>query len=360
MTGVTSTAVSGPSPAAASSRPMALAPILGLCLVGLLVAMTLAIALGSVSLSPIDVWSAVLDRISGHPQSSVADQIVWGLRLPRVLLAALVGASLAISGAVMQVLVRNVLADPFLLGVSSGASVGATSVMLFGLLGGLGLWAMAAGSIIGSLVAMVLVFMLARVGGGMNATQLVLSGVILSALFQAITSFLIFKGDPNATQGVLFWLLGSFGLASWEQLWIPAVALGGSLVYLLLQRRALNALAMGEGAASSLGIDIHPFRRALFLIASLTAGATVAVAGVVGFIGLVVPHIVRLAVGADHKRVLPVCVFIGAIFTVLADLLARTVVSPQEMPMGVISAFVGAPLLLLLIRRGARLSGVGG
>jgi iron complex transport system permease protein len=166
-----------------------------------------------------------------------------------------------------------------------------------------------------------------------------------------VTSFLIFRGNPQATQSVLFWLLGSFGLANWSQLPIPAIALVVAMVYLLAQGRSLNALAMGTEPAASLGVDVHRLRRNLFVVTSLMAGVAVAVSGVIGFVGLVVPHIVRLLVGSDHRRVLPVGVVFGASFMVLGDLLARTIVAPQEMPIGVITAFIGAPTLIVLIRR---------
>jgi iron complex transport system permease protein len=175
--------------------------------------------------------------------------------------------------------------------------------------------------------------------------------VVMAAFFEAITSFLIFRGNPQATQSILFWLLGSFGLATWPQLPLPAVVLLAAMAYLLAQARSLNALAMGPEAAASLGVDVPRLRRNLFIVASVIAGVAVAVSGVIGFVGLVIPHIVRLLVGSDHRRVLPAGVLIGAAFMVLADLLARTIVAPQEMPIGVITAFIGAPTLLVLIRR---------
>jgi iron complex transport system permease protein len=166
-----------------------------------------------------------------------------------------------------------------------------------------------------------------------------------------VTSFLIFRGNPQATQSVLFWLLGSFGSANWPQLPIPAIALAVAIGYLMATGRSLNALAMGAEPAASLGVDVHRLRRNLFIVTSLMAGVAVAVSGVIGFVGLVVPHIVRLMVGSDHRRVLPVGVLFGASFMVVGDLLARTIVAPQEMPIGVITAFIGAPTLIVLIRR---------
>jgi iron complex transport system permease protein len=201
------------------------------------------------------------------------------------------------------------------------------------------------------LAAMVAVFAVSREGGQLTPTRLIIGGVTLAALFQALASFLVFRGDPHATQSVLFWLLGSFGRATWSQLSLPMVVLACAVGYLVVQARRVNALAVGEEAATSLGVDVRRLRRSLFVVTSVIAGVAVAVSGVIGFVGLVVPHIVRLAVGSDHRRTLPVGVVWGASFMVVGDLLARTVVAPQEMPMGVITAFVGAPVLLVLIRR---------
>ena len=328
---------------------------LGLALAGctafLLVAVILGVGIGSVPLSPAAVLGVIADHLAGHPRGGVTDAIVWEIRLPRVLLAAVVGAALTTAGTVVQVLVRNSLADPFLLGVSSGASVGATAVLLFGAFASLGVWSLSVGSVLGALAAMAAVFLVSRTGRQLAPTQLILCGVVLSALFESVTSFLIFRGNPQAAQSILFWLLGSFGNANWSQLPIPAACLVVAMGYLLAQARALNALAMGAEPAASLGVDVARLRRNLFIATSLMVGVAVAVSGVIGFVGLVVPHIVRLMVGSEHRRVLPVGVLFGASFMVVGDLLARTIVSPQEMPIGVITAFIGAPALIVLIRR---------
>jgi iron complex transport system permease protein len=350
-----------PAPSGGRAEPIArsvrergrrpLPAVLAVCLVLLVAVMTAGVAIGSVGLSPGSVWQVIVNHLTGHPQDTVADAIVWQIRLPRVLLAAVVGAALTTAGTVVQALVRNSLADPFLLGVSSGASVGATAVLLFGAFASLGVWAISAGSVLGAVAAMAAVFFVSRTGRQLSPTHLILCGVVLSALFESVTSFLIFRGNPQATQAVLFWLLGSFGNANWTQLPIPAIALVVAIVYLVAQGRSLNALAMGAEPAASLGVEVQRLRRNLFIVTSLMVGVAVAVSGVIGFVGLVVPHIVRLMVGSDHRRVLPVGVLFGAAFMVLGDLLARTIVSPQEMPIGVITAFIGAPTLIVLIRR---------
>jgi len=343
-----------PAPARPAGRRRDRTPlplVLGACAVLLLMTMTAGVGIGSVPLSPGAVWHVVASELSGHPDNTVAGIIVWQIRLPRVLLAAVVGAALTTAGAVVQVLVRNALADPFLLGVSSGASVGATAVLLLGAFASLGIWAISVGSVLGALAAMAAVFLVSRQGRQLAPTQLILCGVVLSAMFESVTSFLIFRGNPQATQSVLFWLLGSFGSANWDQLPIPLIALAAVMAYLLAQARPLNALAMGAEPAASLGVDVARLRRNLFFATSLLAGVAVAVSGIIGFVGLVVPHIVRLVVGSDHRRVLPAGVLFGASFMVVGDLLARTIVAPQEMPIGVITAFIGAPTLIFLIRR---------
>jgi iron complex transport system permease protein len=351
-------AVPAPEPAPARPAPARrrrdrtpLPVVLAACAVLLLVTMTAGVAIGSVPLSPGAVWHVIAGQLTGHPQNTVAGIIVWQIRLPRVLLAAVVGAALTTAGTVVQVMVRNALADPFLLGVSSGASVGATAVLLLGAFASLGVWAISVGSVLGAIVAMAAVFLVSRRGRQLAPTQLILCGVVLAAMFESVTSYLIFRGNPQATQSVLFWLMGSFGLASWNQLPIPVLALAVVMAYLLAQARPLNALAMGAELASSLGVDVARLRRNLFFATSLLAGVAVAVSGVIGFVGLVIPHIVRLMVGSDHRRVLPVGVLFGASFMVVGDLLARTIVAPQEMPIGVITAFIGAPTLIVLIRR---------
>jgi len=322
--------------------------------VALLAAALLGVLVGSVPVSPHDVWSVLAAHLlGGRRPPVVADVIVWQIRLPRVLLAMIVGAALTTAGTVVQALVRNALADPFLLGVSSGASVGATGVLLFGVLASLGVWALSVGSIAGALVATVLVFAVARESGQLTPTRLLLCGVALAAMFEALASFLLFRGNPQATDAVLFWLLGSFGRATWSQLWFPAATLTVAVVYLVVQARRLNALAVGAETATSLGVDVKRLRRNLFVVTSIVAGVAVAVSGVIGFVGLVVPHIVRLGVGSDHRKTLLVGLLWGATFMVLADIVARTIVAPQEMPVGVVTAFIGAPVFIVLLRRGS-------
>lgn len=310
------------------------------------------VAVGSVDIAIADVWAVVWARVSGAPDpAGVAVDIVWRLRLPRALLALLVGAALTTVGVAVQALARNALADPYLLGVSSGASVGAVSVLLFGALTGLGTYALTAGGFAGALAAVVTVFLLAQRRGRLDPLRLVLTGVSVSFCCEAVTGLLVFLSDPRAAQRVLFWLLGSCARATWPTLLVPAVVLAVGVVVLLTRAGSLNALAAGPETATTLGVDVRRLRWLLFAIASILTGAAVAAAGVIGFVGLILPHLVRLLVGTDHRRVLPVGVLLGGIFLVWADLLARTVAAPSELPVGVITAGVGGPVFLLLLRR---------
>jgi iron complex transport system permease protein len=279
------------------------------------------------------------------------DQAVWQFRLPRALLAGLAGAGLALAGALMQVTVRNPLAEPYILGVSSGASVGAVLVIVFGsaTLGGLSLNAAA---FAGALGACVCVATLARKDGALSPTRMILAGVALGTLFSAVTSYLTISTSAQNVVSVLFFLLGSVSAATMSSLVGPAVALLVAGVTALLLARSLNALMTGDESAVSLGVDATRLRGVLLVVASLLTGTVVSVAGGIGFVGLVVPHVARIAVGADHRRMLPVAVLGGAAFLMAADLLARTVAAPTEIPLGILTAFVGAPFFLWLMRRG--------
>jgi iron complex transport system permease protein len=315
-------------------------------------------AVGSVAVSPAQAAQLVVGHLlPGMPWMSdgsltpLQDQAVWQFRLPRALLAGLAGAGLALAGALMQVTVRNPLAEPYILGVSSGASVGAVLVIVFGsaTLGGLSLNAAA---FAGALGACVCVATLARKDGALSPTRMILAGVALGTLFSAVTSYLTISTSAQNVVSVLFFLLGSVSAATMSSLVGPAVALLVAGVTALLLARSLNALMTGDESAVSLGVDATRLRGVLLVVASLLTGTVVSVAGGIGFVGLVVPHVARIAVGADHRRMLPVAVLGGAAFLMAADLLARTVAAPTEIPLGILTAFVGAPFFLWLMRRG--------
>ncbi len=327
---------------------------LGFALVALIV---LSGAVGSVPVDPLQAGQIVLGHLApGMPWMSdgsltpLQDQAVWRFRLPRALLAGLAGAGLALAGALMQVTVRNPLAEPYILGVSSGASVGAVLVIVLGsaAVGGLSLNVAA---FAGALVACVCVAALARKGGELSPTRMILAGVALGTLFSAVTSYLTISTDAQNVVSVLFFLLGSVSAATMSSLIGPAVALVVAGAVAAVVTRSLNALMTGDESATSLGVDATRLRGLMLVVASLLTGTVVSVAGGIGFVGLVVPHVARIAVGADHRRMLPVAVLGGAVFLMTADLLARTVAAPTEIPLGILTAFVGAPFFLWLMRR---------
>lgn len=284
--------------------------------------------------------------------------IVWQIRLPRVLLAAVVGAGLSTVGVAAQAMVRNALADPFVLGISSGASVGASAVALFGAFGAFGLYALPTAAFLGALAATVLVYLIARTASGLTPLRLVLTGTALSYGFSAITTLMVFEAPTgHAAESTLFWLLGSLGGTTWRSLPVTTVVVLLGCVYLLLSARRLNALAMGDEVSTALGVDPKRFRRELFTVTAAVTGCVVAVSGAIGFVGLMLPHLVRLVTGAEHGRVLVIAPLAGAVFLVWVDILARTLSAPEELPLGVITAAIGVPCFLLLMNRRGSTSG---
>ncbi len=328
--------------------------------VALVLTLLLAVGTGAVLVPPDVVGRIVAHHALGLGEmtwSRPQDAIVWQVRVPRVLLGALVGAGLAVCGVALQAMVRNVLADPYLLGVNSGASTGAAAAILFGagsgLSAALGEHVLQGSAFLGALGASVLVFLVARTGGRVTSMRLLLAGVAVGYALYAVTSFLIFaSGSAEGARSVLFWLLGSLGLASWgTPLLAAAVVVLLTCAVLTATGRGLDALAIGDETALTLGISPERLRTLLLVLVSLCVGTVVAMSGSIGFVGLVVPHLARRAVGATHARVVPVAALMGAVLLVWADVLARVALAPQEIPIGIITALVGAPFLLLLIRR---------
>lgn len=305
------------------------------------------------------VVDALHVRLAGAPVDAAYDAIVWDIRLPRTLLAFVVGAGLAIAGAAIQTLVRNPLADPYLLGVSSGASVGATAVLTMGVLAGAGLWALSLGALLGALAASVLVFAIAMLQGGLTPLRLVLTGTVLSAALSSLASFMVFRSaEPQAAQSVLFWLLGSVSGATWDQLWLPVTAVVMSFALLMGASGWLDALAVGPDTAAALGVPVRGLRIGLFVLLSVLVGVLVAVAGGIGFVGLIVPHLARLLVGPRHRAALPVAALLGGVFLMWVDVASRVAVRPTEIPLSVVTGLIGAPVFLILLgRRSYRFGG---
>lgn len=330
-------------------------------LLGLLAALVVSLVAGT-ALGAVPVAFGDVVRIIGHhlfllpaeqTWSGPRDSIVWDVRLPRVLLAALVGAGLAVAGMALQAMVRNLLADPYLLGVSSGASTGAAAAILFGVTLGIGEHALASSAFVGALAASALVYAVARSAGRVTSVRLLLAGVAVGYALQAVTSFLIFASDSaEGARSVMFWLLGSLALAGWGgPMTVTAVVALLTVAVLTVVGRQLDALAIGDETALTLGVPPERFRLLLLVVVALCVAVVVSAAGSIGFVGLVVPHLARRAVGSAHRRAVPVAALMGAVLLIWADVLARTVLAPQEIPIGIITAVVGAPFLLLLVRR---------
>ncbi|WP_220729835.1 FecCD family ABC transporter permease [Streptomyces radicis] len=328
----------------------------------LLLSVLLAIGLGPATVAPVDTARHLWAALTGG--TIAADdvteyQIIWQVRTPRVLLAVVVGAGLSVVGVAVQALVRNALADPFVLGVSSGASVGAVSVTVLGAFASLGVHALTFGAFVGALAASALVYLASFSRAGLTPLRLVLTGVALAYGFQAVMSVLVYLApDGEATHAVLFWTLGGLGAASWGSLPVVAAVVAVGMAVLHRCARPLDVLALGDETAASLGVDTAAVRGWLFVVTSLMTGAMVAVSGAIGFVGLVMPHLVRILVGASHARVLVLAPLVGAVFMVWADLVARTLAAPRELPLGVVTALVGVPVFLALMRRRGYLFGV--
>lgn len=360
------TATAVPSPAhpptkeAAQRQPRRRGLLLLVGLAAVVVVALLGVAWGSFSMPPATIaamfWRRMIGETAAATWPAAWETVVFDIRLPRIILAALVGGALSQAGAVYQGLFRNPLADPYLIGVSSGAGLGATIAIAFGLplrWGGLGAVSLLA--FIGALGATVLVYLISRVGGRTSVTTLLLAGVALGAFLGSVTTFLMFRAkDAFHTVHIVGWLMGSFALSNWAKVRLlgPVLAVGGALLWAYAHR--LNVLQLDDDQAQQLGVPVERTRLILIVAASLVTATAVAVSGVIGFVGLIVPHAVRLVWGPDYRFLLPMSGLCGAIFMILADGLARSLLSPTELPVGVVTAFCGAPFFLYLLRHKKR------
>ena len=326
----------------------------------LVAAMLLAVGVGAVAIGPGQTLAILADRVGiALPWAFERQQalVLTGIRLPRVLLGALVGAGLAVSGALLQGLFRNPLADPALVGVSSGAALGAaTMIVLGGALPGLvaaalGPFGIAAAAFAGGLAVTLVVYRIATRGRRTSVATMLLAGIALNALCGAGTGALVLLTNDNQLRDLTFWTLGSLGGATWGALAVVAPFVGAVLLAAPRLARALNAMLLGEAEARHLGIRTERVKRAVIALAALAVGAATAVSGLIGFVGLVVPHLVRLALGPDHRTLLPASALLGAALLVAADLLARVVIQPAEVPIGILTALGGAPFFLALLLR---------
>ena len=323
----------------------------------LITSMAGALTFGTVSLPIGDILFAIYDSLqSGMPinapgQGALHD-IVWLLRMPRILMAACIGAGLATCGVIMQAIVKNPLADPYILGVSSGASLGATAAILLGIGVSLGGNFVGIAAFVGAFAISLAIVFIANMGGRANAVKLLLAGMALSTVCSAFSSFIVyFANDKDGIQSITYWLMGSMAGADWLvlQVMIPLSVVVPLFFY--TQAKILNLMLLGDDTAVTLGVDLHLYRQGYLLVSSLMVGFAVYAAGMIGFVGLVVPHVSRMLVGADHRRLLPIAALSGAIFLVWADVLCRIIIPQTELPIGILVSMIGAPCFIYLMVR---------
>lgn len=314
----------------------------------------LGVGIGEMPISLQTTIQAVTNRLgwTNHELSRIQESVIWDYRLSRSLVAAFCGAGLALSGAILQSLLRNPLAEPYVLGISAGASTGAVCVMLLGF--GAGAVTLSMGAFGGAIVAFAFVVLLTTGQRG-GAERTILAGVAASQLFNALTAYIV-TTSANAEQArsVMFWLLGSFAGVRWADVWLAAVVVLISLVVCMRHARSLDAFTFGEDAARSLGVPVRRVRLVLFMVTALLTATMVSMVGSIGFVGLVIPHAARFIVGPQHLRLLPACVVVGAIFMVLADIVSRIILPQQVLPIGVVTALVGVPFFVVILYRGKR------
>lgn len=322
----------------------------------LLASAILSIYVGAVDISPREIFQILTNKITGAEvfapnwEGSTVS-IIWQLRFPKVIGAICIGASLATTGIQMQALTKNPLADPFILGISSGASAGAVASILLGQLPIIGSFSVQAGASLGALLASGAIFLFSG-RGRVDSVRLVLTGLALSSIFGALTNLLIFLApDPRKVQSAMFWMTGSLSGIGWE---VIPVTVGVTILALLISmgfHRHLDILLMGEERALSMGLDTGKLKKILIVLSSILTGVMVSISGVIGFVGLVIPHIVRSFLGSSHAKIIPVSAVLGGISILMGDTLARVAVRPEELPLGVITALAGAPFFLWLLQK---------
>lgn len=324
-------------------------------IVALVIALFWAMSIGTVKLPMTSIYNTVMEQlVSGQPIEGAdygpVHDIVWLLRLPRLVLAALVGMGLSVCGVIMQAVVKNPLADPYILGISSGASLGATAAILLGIGVAWGENFVGIAAFIGAFAMSLGVLFISNLGGRSNSVKLLLGGMALSAVCGAFSSFIVyFANNKEGMQTVAYWMMGSFAGAKWETLAVIAPIVVLAVLFFWSQSRMLNLMLLGDESALTLGTDLHVYRQIYLLVSSLIVGFVVYAAGMVGFVGLVVPHVIRMLVGTDHKKLIPVSALTGAVFLVVADGLCRVIIPRTELPIGILISLIGAPCFVYLM-----------
>lgn len=324
----------------------------------LIISFGISIGYGSVELNIIEIYKIIINKICNSnifnsTWDPSVESIVWQIRMPRVLLATIVGSGLSISGIMMQSLTKNALSDPYILGISSGASTGAVLVISMGMLNIFAPIGMIGGAFIGAIISSLLVFILAGSRNKVPTTRLVLTGVAVSSLFNAITNYIIFKShDSRTAQTALFWMTGSLSGTKWKYILPCLTVLIISIIIVTLLHKNLDILLLGEDVAITMGVDTKIIKSLIIALSTLLTGTMVAYSGPIGFIGLIIPHISRSLISSSmHKKVIPISLLLGAIVLVWSDVLARTLAPPEEIPLGIITAFIGVPFFIFLLRR---------
>lgn len=327
----------------------------------MIISLAISVSIGQVKVPIGQTFRILLYKLGGWQFGPLDDlttgsikDIIWQIRFPRALMSMLVGAGLTMCGVVMQASVQNPLADPYILGISSGGSLGATFAILIGFRipgffgqAGVALWAFA-----GAFGASLFVLMLAGIGGKMTSAKLVLAGMVINALCNAFSNFIVYFADnAEGIKTVTFWTMGSLAAATWDKVPLAAICIILAVLFFLTQMRVLNTMLLGDESAVTLGIHLNRYRRIYMLISSLITGVMVAACGMIGFVGLIIPHIVRGVTGSDHKRLMPAALLTGAVFMIWADIIARTVIPKSELPIGIITAMIGAPMFMYMLMK---------
>ena len=337
------------------SKEISVALVMLLLAVLLVLAFLWALSIGTVKLSFVQIYEGIVNQFTSGMAIETAGQgpvhdIIWLLRLPRLVLAALVGMGLSVCGVIMQAVVKNPLADPYILGISSGASLGVTAAILLGIGVALGENFVGIAAFIGAFAMSLGVLFISNLGGRSNSIKLLLGGMALSAVCGAFSSFIVyFANNKEGMQSIAYWMMGSFAGAKWENLMIIAPIVILAVLFLWTQSRMLNLMLLGDESALTLGTDLHIYRQIYLLVSSLIVGFVVYSAGMIGFVGLVVPHVIRMLVGTDHKKLIPVSALTGAVFLVIADGLCRVIIPRTELPIGILISLIGAPCFVYLM-----------
>ncbi|WP_010168498.1 FecCD family ABC transporter permease [Candidatus Epulonipiscium viviparus] len=318
----------------------------------LVTSILVAVTIGSTSIPIEDVYQVIVNELSSQINHSAIRDIIIYIRLPRLILAIAVGMGLAVSGVVMQAVVRNPLADPYILGVSSGASLGATSAALLGVGSAFGSNYLGVMGCIGAFAVSMMVLVLSNIGGRSNSIKLLLSGMALSSLCSAFSSFIVyFADDKEGMMSITYWLMGSLAGAEWSVIAVVLPIVFLCTIFLWSQHRILNLMLLGDEVAVTLGTELHRYRNLFLLISALMIGFIVYASGMIGFVGLIIPHFVRFLVGTDHKKLLPISALAGALLLVWADVLSRIIIPQNELPIGILISMVGAPCFIYLMAK---------